>query len=211
VIARDGAPARPQRRLLGHLVGELAELRCGHVRHVSSHAGDIRSDLLDRRSQLRIAAPGDEDVGALADEPLRRRQADAAIATGDECDFPFQLSQVRLLYGFSISRQARSCRTASGGRAAPPRSESTRLHQGGPSSADMAIDAGGRGAGGRLFIRQRSFCTYESDDRAQSSPDASPSLGSSPSMQSSRSVCSVATRSAPSRSLSASCACFQAR
>jgi hypothetical protein len=61
---------------------EIAE-----VRHVALDAGDIASDLLYRRRQLRIAAPRDEDVRAFVHELLRRRQADAAIAASDERDF----------------------------------------------------------------------------------------------------------------------------
>src|SRR4029077_12223272 len=47
------------------------------VRHVSLDAGDISSDLFYRPSQLGLAAPGDEDVGALADKLLCRRKANA--------------------------------------------------------------------------------------------------------------------------------------
>src|SRR5205807_3956354 len=66
------------------------------VRHVSLYAGDISPDLLDRRSQLRITAPRDEDVRAFVHELLRRRKADAAIATSNEGDFSFKLSHVFL-------------------------------------------------------------------------------------------------------------------
>src|SRR5437773_12063600 len=71
-------------------------IEVAEVRHVSSYAGDIPPDLLDRRRQLRITAPRDEDVRALVHELLRRRQANAAIATSDEGDFPFELPHVFL-------------------------------------------------------------------------------------------------------------------
>jgi hypothetical protein len=48
------------------------------------YAGYISSDLLYRRSQLRITAPRYEDVRAFVHELLRRRKADAAIATRNE-------------------------------------------------------------------------------------------------------------------------------
>src|SRR6266403_2520541 len=72
-------------------------IEVAEVRHVSLDAGHIASDLLDRRRRLRLAAPGDEDVGAFLHEPLRRRETDAAVATRDECDFSFKLAHVFLL------------------------------------------------------------------------------------------------------------------
>src|SRR5262249_41865328 len=44
------------------------------------HAGDVPADLPDRFVQLRLAASGDEDVGAFGDEPPCGGQADAAVA-----------------------------------------------------------------------------------------------------------------------------------
>jgi hypothetical protein len=52
---------------------------------------DERYDLPDRLIEFRLAASGDEDVGALGDEPPGRGQADAAVAPGVDRDFPFQL------------------------------------------------------------------------------------------------------------------------
>src|SRR2546430_6898661 len=62
------------------------------VRHVSLYGGDSAPDLLDRRSQLRITAPRDEDVGAFVHKLLRRRKANTASATGDEADLSFKLT-----------------------------------------------------------------------------------------------------------------------
>ena len=42
--------------------------------------------------QLALAAPGDEDVGAFFDEPLRGRQPDTATAAGDHGDLSIQSS-----------------------------------------------------------------------------------------------------------------------
>ena len=67
------------------------------VRHVAPYACHISSDVLDRCRQLRITAPRDEDVGAFVHELLRRRQANAAIATSNECNLPFELAHVFLL------------------------------------------------------------------------------------------------------------------
>jgi hypothetical protein len=58
------------------------------------YAGYISFDLLYRRSQLRITAPRYEDVRAFVHKLLRRRKADAAIATRNECNFSFKLTHV---------------------------------------------------------------------------------------------------------------------
>src|SRR5439155_13403204 len=73
-------------------------IEIAQVRHVASYAGHISSDVLDRCRQLRITAPRDEDVGAFVHELLRRRQANAAVATSDERDFPFKLPHGFLLH-----------------------------------------------------------------------------------------------------------------
>ena len=57
----------------------------------------MAADLLDRRRQLRLPAPRDEDVGAFVHKLLRRRQANAAIATSNEGNFSFELPHVFLL------------------------------------------------------------------------------------------------------------------
>src|SRR5882757_47181 len=62
-------------------------IKVAKVRHVSLYAGYISSDLLYRRGQFGITTPRDEDMRAFAHKPLRRRKANAAIATGNECDF----------------------------------------------------------------------------------------------------------------------------
>jgi hypothetical protein len=78
---------------LGEEPIEIAE-----VQRVPLYAGNISSDLLHRRGQLPITASRHEDVGAFVDELLRRRQADAAIAAGDESDFSFKLGHVFLAH-----------------------------------------------------------------------------------------------------------------
>src|SRR5262249_46384089 len=60
------------------------------VRDVALHAGDVLADLCYRFIEFRLAASGDEDVGALGDEAPGGGQADAAVAPGDDRDFPFQ-------------------------------------------------------------------------------------------------------------------------
>src|SRR5947209_19321750 len=72
-------------------------IKIAKVRHVSLYAGDISSDLLYRRRQLRITAPRDEDVGAFVHKQLGRREANAAIAAGDECHFSVKLPHIFLL------------------------------------------------------------------------------------------------------------------
>src|SRR5262249_32880424 len=71
-------------------------IEAAEVRHVPLDAGPIASDLPDRRRRLGLTAPGDEDVGAFLHELLRRRETDAAVATRDESDFPFELAHVVL-------------------------------------------------------------------------------------------------------------------
>src|SRR2546427_489950 len=56
---------------------------------------DDASNFLDRRSQ--ITAPRDEDVRALVYKLLRRRKANAAIATGNERDLAFEFAHALLL------------------------------------------------------------------------------------------------------------------
>jgi hypothetical protein len=58
------------------------------------YAGHIFFDLLDRRRQLRLTAPRDEDVRAFVDKLLRRGQANAASATSNEGNFSFQLVHI---------------------------------------------------------------------------------------------------------------------
>src|SRR6266404_4418320 len=60
------------------------------VRYVSLYAGDISSNFLYRLSQLRLAAARYEDVRAFVHKLLRCGKANAAIATGNECNFSFK-------------------------------------------------------------------------------------------------------------------------
>jgi len=50
------------------------------------HAGGASAELLNRSVELVLTAAADKDVSTLGDEPLRRREADAAVAASDECD-----------------------------------------------------------------------------------------------------------------------------
>src|SRR5262249_184650 len=72
-------------------------IEAAELRPVSLDANHISPDLLHRRGQLGLTAPGDEDVGAFLHELLRRRETDAAVATRDECNFSFKLAHVFLL------------------------------------------------------------------------------------------------------------------
>ncbi len=72
-------------------------IKVGALRHVALDAGHALSDLFYRRLQLLPATPRDENVGAFVDEPLRRRQTDAARTAGNECDLSFQLTHIFLL------------------------------------------------------------------------------------------------------------------
>src|SRR5262249_41707906 len=65
-------------------------IKIAKVRHVSLDAGDIFSELPYRRSQLRFTPAGDEPIRAFVHKLLRRCQADAARATGDQGNFSFK-------------------------------------------------------------------------------------------------------------------------
>src|SRR5882757_1591286 len=56
------------------------------IRYVSLYSGDVLPDLLDRRSQLLLTAPGDENVRAFVHKLFRCRQADAAVSARDQCN-----------------------------------------------------------------------------------------------------------------------------
>src|SRR6058998_814639 len=87
-------------------LGEEA-IEIAKVRHVALDADHIRPDVLDRRSQLRITAPRDEDVRAFVHERLRGRKANAAVADSNECDFSFKITHVVLLSGGAGPRGSR--------------------------------------------------------------------------------------------------------
>ncbi len=67
------------------LVGDVA--RDGAHVHTSRRVGTQR---VGAARELRLGASGDRDRAAVAHEPLRRREADATAAAGDECRHPCQ-------------------------------------------------------------------------------------------------------------------------
>ena len=81
---------------LAFLPLDLSEeaIQIAKVRHVALDAGDIASDLLYRRRQLRLTAARYEDVGAFAHKLLSRGKADAAVATSYECNFSFKFVHI---------------------------------------------------------------------------------------------------------------------
>ena len=54
------------------------------------YAGDVLADLRDGLVELGLAATGDEYIGALFNEPLGGREADAAAAPRDDGNLVFQ-------------------------------------------------------------------------------------------------------------------------
>src|SRR5438093_4651080 len=72
-------------------------IKIAKLRYVSLYAGYISPNLLYCRSQLLLTASRDEHVRAFVHELLRRRQANAAIATSNECNFSFKLTHLFLL------------------------------------------------------------------------------------------------------------------
>jgi hypothetical protein len=65
-------------------------IKIAKVRHVSLYTGYISADLLYRRSQLPIA-PRYEDIRAFVHNLLRHGEANATIATSNECNFSSSL------------------------------------------------------------------------------------------------------------------------
>jgi hypothetical protein len=74
---------------------EPIEIR--RLRNVALQAGDAAADLLHRGIELALPAARDEHPSALLDEPLRRRQTEAATPPGDDRNLSFQCSHLRLL------------------------------------------------------------------------------------------------------------------
>ena len=104
----------------------------------------------------KTTSPRDEDVRALVHEPPRGRKADAAIATGHERDFPFELAQrfssvqkmfmpqTTPVHRPGIWARARHCRTGSRAHGAGLRTGSIRHHHGDSESSPARPDRGRR-------------------------------------------------------------------
>jgi hypothetical protein len=61
------------------------------------HAGDVPAELRDRFVEFRLAAAGDEDVGAFGDEPPGGGQADTVVAPVMTPTFPSSFFGMGLL------------------------------------------------------------------------------------------------------------------
>ena len=59
--------------------------------YVSSDGGDVASDVLDRRRQLGLTAPRDEDVGTLLHESFGSRQPNPVCRAGNDGGLTFEL------------------------------------------------------------------------------------------------------------------------
>src|SRR5215467_204161 len=59
---------------------------------VALHRRHVPADLLDGSIELALAATRYEDVGAICDETLRRRQTNSAVAPGDDRDLSIELA-----------------------------------------------------------------------------------------------------------------------
>jgi hypothetical protein len=114
---RDGA--EDARAVDEHVDGAEAVDRRGHERLRQVAPGDRarvdrgalagRVDLALRGLEDLGAGPGEDHPGALVEEPLRRRPADAATAAGDEDDLAFVLGAHRCSFGLSIRCTDISC------------------------------------------------------------------------------------------------------
>src|ERR1700675_3843351 len=62
------------------------------VRHVALNSGDVLADQLEGFIQFALTATGDEDLRAFLDKALRGGEADATVASGYDCYFPFELA-----------------------------------------------------------------------------------------------------------------------
>jgi hypothetical protein len=106
-----------QSRQINHLAagrsfGEGQAIEIVEFRNVAPDRGDVVTDLLDRRRQLGVTPPSDEHARALADELLRRRQANPAIATGHESDLALELPHVSISLVVLVSHHVESRTTA---------------------------------------------------------------------------------------------------
>jgi hypothetical protein len=66
---------------------EIGEARC-----VGADADRFRAELLHGGVEFGLAAAGDVDGCAFVDEALGGGEANACAATGDDCDFSFELA-----------------------------------------------------------------------------------------------------------------------
>ena len=60
----------------------------GDIGDIAANGRHVAANLLRSTVKFRLAASGDEDVGAFRDEAFCGRQTDAAAAARDEGDFP---------------------------------------------------------------------------------------------------------------------------
>ena len=104
----DGAErldGRVDARLRGRLVGDVGL----HEQHVA-----LALERLHARRRALLVDLGDDDLGALVEEPLRVREADALARAGDDRDLVLQTSHAVLLRYF-LSRAMRLKRSVTTG------------------------------------------------------------------------------------------------
>ena len=73
-------------------------IKIGEVRYVTLNGCYVASDLLYCSSQLGLTSSADKNVRTFIDKLLCRRQANPAIAAGNERNFFFKLSYIFLLF-----------------------------------------------------------------------------------------------------------------
>jgi hypothetical protein len=61
----------------------------GQLRYVALNADGVGADQFHGRVELGLTTAGDEDERTFPGEPLGGREADAAVAAGDESDLSF--------------------------------------------------------------------------------------------------------------------------
>jgi hypothetical protein len=76
----------------------------GQVRDIALNGCYVLADFGYSRIQFALPAAGDKDIRSFGDELPGSRQADAAAASGYDCDFSFQLSRVVFLIRFLRQR-----------------------------------------------------------------------------------------------------------
>src|SRR5262249_33374611 len=128
-------------------------IKIAQVRHVSWDVGHISSDLLGRRSQLRMTAPRDEDVRAFVHKLLRSRQANAAAAASNDGDFSLKLPHV-----FLLGCQAMALRCCTAARMASRSRKSPNMTSA-PSSWSRFDRASSRWASARTWRPHASNCS----------------------------------------------------
>src|SRR6185295_889616 len=88
---RSDVQVRANDRSAAFVALALYTLTASHPLDVSLYAGDVGANLLHRGDELGLASPRDEHIRTVGHQLLGRGESDPAVATSDQCNFPFEL------------------------------------------------------------------------------------------------------------------------